>query len=161
MKLNLGFRRLVKDYLTELIAAVAQRHHENPCLVVHTLQHPAPDHLGLPCYIDRNALWRSKVSIDRPRLAIDFNELISPDLVLLSQTDSKLASDGSCVKLYAGLHVFLYEDDFDDDGNMDPLFAAGIVERNTIVEGWGSCALWCCRILDPGILSKSEFPNQT
>ena len=43
--------------------------------------------------------------MDRPRLYVDFNEMVEPDLVLLSQGDEKGDSSGTLVQLREGLRV--------------------------------------------------------
>jgi len=49
--------------------------------------------------------------MDRPRIYVDFNELLEPDLVLLSKTDVRADSSGAEVALVEGLRVYVYEDD--------------------------------------------------
>lgn len=93
--------------------------------------------------------------MDRPRICVDFNEMVEEDLVLLSQTDVKPDSDGNEVHLYEGHPVYIYEPDCDLDGNRDDLVADGIVERNTH-GGWTAAAKWNCRIDHNGIRSASE-----
>jgi len=57
--------------------------------------------------------------MDRPRIYVDFNELLEPDLVLLSKTDvrAELVWGGGC--LVEGLRVYVYEDDTDEHGRPD------------------------------------------
>lgn len=90
--------------------------------------------------------------MDRPRLYIDLNEALEPDLFLLSQGDTKPDSAGGSVHLEEGLRVYVYN----DDGEPDPFVAAGTVERNT-AGGWSSAARWCCRIDEDGIRHLSEL----
>ena len=47
-----------------------------------------------------------------PELYVDFNEMLEPDLVLLSAADSKVAVTGEQISLRAGLQVAIYMDDF-------------------------------------------------
>ena len=42
-----------------------------------------------------------------PRLYVDFNEMLAPDLVLLSKEDTKVDSHGHVVHLREGLKVIL------------------------------------------------------
>jgi hypothetical protein len=66
-----------------------------------------------------------------PRLSVDFNELLAPDLVLLSKHDTRLDADGNIVHLYDGLAVAIFSDDnLGPDGKPDNLVATGIVEQN-------------------------------
>ena len=91
-----------------------------------------------------------------PRLHVDFNEMLEPNLVLLSKEDTKVDSQGNVVILREGLPVQIYDDDSDVDGKVDNLVAAGVVERN-VATGWGAVAKWCCRIDSNGIRHESEL----
>lgn len=91
-----------------------------------------------------------------PEIYVDFNEMLAPDLVLLSAEDSKTATTGEQISLRAGLQVAVFMDDFDDEGNRDDLIAFGVVEANTSV-GWAEHVKWCCHIDDLGIRRRSEL----
>lgn len=92
-------------------------------------------------------------NMDRPRIRVDFNELVEFDLVLLSQTDLVVDSNGNEVLLSEGLNVFIYEFNNYDDGTKEYLLANGVAEiNNTEVNGqWTRTAKWCCRIDGNGI----------
>lgn len=90
------------------------------------------------------------MKLDRPRIYVDFNEMVEPDLVLLSQTDIKTDSQGAPVQLAEGLPVHVYMDDPDEHGNPGALIADGVVESNP-GQGWAAAAKWCCRIDKNGI----------
>ena len=92
----------------------------------------------------------------KPMLYVDFNEMLEPNLVLLSVTDTKIASDGAAVFLSDGLEVAVYMDDTDEHGHPDNLMATGVVETNRST-GWGAHVKWCCRIDVKGIRHESEF----
>jgi hypothetical protein len=96
-----------------------------------------------------------KGTMRRPRIYVDFNELLEEDLVLLSQTDVKPDSSGAPIQLQVGMRVHVYSDDVDEHGNPDNLVADGVVELNT-AGGWASAAKWCCRIDRAGIRNESE-----
>ena len=91
-----------------------------------------------------------------PRLYVDFNELLAPDLVLLSQHDTKRDTNGNMVHLHEGLAVSIFSDDADANGKPDNLVASGIVERNSN-EGWAKHVKWCCRISAEGIRHESDL----
>jgi hypothetical protein len=91
----------------------------------------------------------------RPLLYVDFNELLEPNLVLLSAADVKIALDGEAVLLREGLEVSVYTDDIDEFGRPDSLVANGVVELN-VATGWGAHVRWCCRIDECGISHQSE-----
>jgi hypothetical protein len=88
--------------------------------------------------------------MDRARLYVDFNEMVEPDLVLLSKTDEQVDSSGRPVRLYEGLSVHVYMDDPDEHGKPGALVADGLVERSPGT-GWTAPAKWCCRIDSKGI----------
>jgi len=92
-----------------------------------------------------------------PRIPVDFNEMLGSDLVLLSQTDTRVDSSGATVVLAEGLAVLIYDEDVGADGQPDYLVASGIVERNTSDASWGQAAKWCCRIDSRGIRHQSEI----
>ena len=92
----------------------------------------------------------------RPAFLVDFNEMVEPNLVLLSKRDNKIDSKGNVVSLGDGLEVIVYMDDTDAGGGVDNLVASGIVERNRS-SGWSAHVKWCCRIDIAGIRHQSEL----
>jgi hypothetical protein len=91
-----------------------------------------------------------------PRLSVDFNEMVAPDLVLLSRHDAKPDANGEMIHLYEGLAISIFDDDLDDHGQPDNLVAVGVVERNRD-KGWSRHVKWCCRIGPGGIRHESDF----
>ncbi len=85
------------------------------------------------------------VELDRPRILVDFNEMVEEDVVLLSREDVRFDSSGSLVEFRLGLRVYLYAEDADDTGVPCHLLATGIVERND-ADDWSSSVRWRCRI---------------
>ena len=53
--------------------------------------------------------------MDTPRIPVDFNEMVEPDLVLLSQTDVRVDSAGTEIQLAPGVRVHIYETSDDDE----------------------------------------------
>ncbi len=94
--------------------------------------------------------------MNKPRLYVDFNEMIDSDLGLLSKTDYKLDSAGNEILLFEGLIVHIYSDDVDDHDKIDNLVASGIVELNKH-GGWASVCKWNCRIDSHGIRNQSDL----
>lgn len=90
------------------------------------------------------------------RISVDFNELLEPDLVLLSKTDTRADSAGAIVVLHEGLSVHIYEEDVDANGRPDNLIADGVVEKNQSNIDWTRSAKWCCRIDRLGVRHESE-----
>ncbi len=94
--------------------------------------------------------------MNRPRLYVDFNELIEPNLVALSKDDTKLTLTGENILLREGLLIEVHSDDVSDEGEPDNLIASGVVERNSKT-GWASHIKWCCRIDGNGIRHESDL----
>ena len=84
-------------------------------------------------------------NLDRPRINVDFNEMVEDDLVLLSKYNAKEDSAGRMVELREGLSVFVFMDDSDEHGSPGALIADGLAERITGV-GWDGAARWACRL---------------
>jgi hypothetical protein len=95
--------------------------------------------------------------MDKARIAVDFNELVQSDLVLLSKTDLVLDSAGNVVLLTVGLPVSIYEYNKYADGTPEYLLADGFAELNDpAVNGeWSKSAKWCCRIHARGIQNET------
>jgi hypothetical protein len=91
--------------------------------------------------------------LDRARIRVDFNELVKPDVVLLSQSDLVVDSAGLEISLAEGLPIFVYEYNRYADGSEDWLLADGFAELNdTAINGeWSKAAKWCCRINEHGV----------
>lgn len=83
--------------------------------------------------------------LDRPRLPVDFNEMVEEDLVLLARDDKKRDSAGAVISFSEGMRVHLYMEDADEGGAPRLLLATGTVEKNTS-DGWSAGVRWCCRI---------------
>ncbi len=94
--------------------------------------------------------------MDRPRIYVDFNEMLEDDLVLLSKYDHKVDSTGNIISFYEGMSISIYTDDVDDNGKIDNLIADGVVELN-IDKGWSAHVKWCCRINELGIKHESDL----
>lgn len=97
--------------------------------------------------------------MDRARIRVDFNEMVEPDLVLLSKSDVRTDSAGNEIMLTVGTQVYIYCPDVNDFGQKDNLIADGYVERNTF-GGWTSAAKWCCRIDERGIRWESDLLSE-
>lgn len=65
-----------------------------------------------------------------PRFRIDFNEMVEPDLVLLSQADVRLDVNGLPDRLVKGMQIEVIEDDADIDETPGFLVASGTAEPN-------------------------------
>jgi len=91
--------------------------------------------------------------MDKARIRVDFNELIEPDLVLLSKTDIVEDSDGNSIELTTGKIISIYEFNEYVDGEKEYLLAEGIAELNNPANNgeWTRIVKWCCRINHKGI----------
>lgn len=92
-------------------------------------------------------------NMDKARIRVDFNELVQPDVVLLSQADLVVDSRGTEVSLTEGLSISIYEYNDYADGEKEYLLADGVVEpNNPVVNGlWCEHVKWCCRVDERGI----------
>ncbi len=86
--------------------------------------------------------------MDKPRIYVDFNEMLDDDIVLLSQNDTKIDSAGNIITFYEGMPVSIYMDDVDCDGKEDNLIAEGIVIKPDLNKyPWSKHVKWCCRFI--------------
>ncbi len=95
--------------------------------------------------------------MDKIRLPVDFNEMIDYDMVMLSQTDTKTDCLGNMVTLYEGMSVIVYEEDRYSDGDIEYLFAEGVVIRHDLARyPVFPHVKWFCQINANGIQNCSE-----
>ncbi|HSH98806.1 MAG: hypothetical protein ACAH07_02205 [Methylophilaceae bacterium] len=92
--------------------------------------------------------------MNKSRIYVDFNEMISDSEVLLSQKDTKVDSNGNEVVFIDGLNVSVYMDDEDENGNRDNLIAEGIAIRN--YTNLYPIARWLLKIDTKGIRHESD-----
>lgn len=93
--------------------------------------------------------------LDRPRIRVNFNEMIATDVVLLSASDTRIDSTGHEVAISEGLRVYLFEEDVADDGSSTFLIATGVAERN-VTSDWSKHVAWRCRIDERGELQRND-----
>jgi hypothetical protein len=89
------------------------------------------------------------------RIKVDFNELVTPDELLLSQKDSVVDEAGNPITLIEGATLGVYEDDPNNDGAPDRLIADGTALLNHY-GGWTSAAKWLLKIDSGGIRRLSD-----
>lgn len=96
--------------------------------------------------------------MSKPRICVDFNEMVTADVVLLSKDDSKLDSAGNEIVFYDGMPVDIYMDDLGDDGRPDDLVASGMAVPYDLsgCPGWAHVK-WCCKIDADGIRNQSDI----
>lgn len=93
-----------------------------------------------------------------PCFAVDFNELLEHDLVMLSQTHERQCLHGTLVQLTEGLVIEVQEENHYADGHHELLFARGVVQANRT--GTWLHVKWCCRLDAAGICSRDTPPGK-
>jgi hypothetical protein len=86
----------------------------------------------------------SPKKIIKPKIEVDFNELIGDSQILLSQTNFKKDVYGKDVFLTEGLEIEIFEVDYDDYDKRDDIVASGYVTqcKNPLYKH----VKWCCKI---------------
>jgi len=94
--------------------------------------------------------------MNKARIYVDFHEMVTSDIVLLSKSDTKADSCGKPITFYEGMHVSIYSDDIGKDGQTDNLIAAGRAIKYDLsnYENWKHVK-WCCKINENGIIHES------
>jgi hypothetical protein len=101
------------------------------------------------------SIWKS---MDRPRMYVDFNEMVTYDIVLLSTQDSRMDSEGNIINFKENLPIHIYTDDSDENGNQDNLMANGIaIKYDLSQDKYWSHVKWCCKIDSNGIMHESDL----
>ena len=87
----------------------------------------------------------------------DFNGLFSECLCLSHGPTCQVRAGGE-LQLQAGMVVTAFDEDADEQGNRDDLFATGTVEPSP---EWLQCrgSRWVLRIDDNRVRSESDIPN--
>jgi len=96
--------------------------------------------------------------MNKARIYVDFNEMVTDDIVLLSKGDTKVDSSGNPITFYDGMHVDIYSDDVDESGNIDNLIASGNAIKYDLsnYKFWRHVR-WCCKINEHGVMHESDF----
>lgn len=91
--------------------------------------------------------------MNKPRIYVDFNEMVTENIVLLSKEDSKINSKGDVISFYEGMPVSIYSDNY-EDGKSDNLIADGIAVKYDLSSfpHW-THVKWCCL----GIIHESDI----
>jgi hypothetical protein len=94
--------------------------------------------------------------MDKPRIYVDFNEMVTENIVLLSKDDAKSDSDGNMKTFYEGMPVNIYMDDISNE-KVDNLIAEGIAIKYDLssFKHWKHVK-WCCKIDENGIRHESD-----
>lgn len=93
--------------------------------------------------------------LDKSRIKVDFNEMIDEDILLLSKTESKVTSSGMLIDFIEGKVVYVYEEDYDENSELDYLIAEDLCEINKT--GNFLHVKWCLKIDKNGIRHFSDL----
>ena len=91
-------------------------------------------------------------------VAADFNGMLERDLLCLAHGDTAKTADGRAVELAAGMHLTAYDQDADEHGGPDDIFASGVVESSP---SYAQCrgSVWSLRIDGDGVRHESDTGN--
>ena len=94
----------------------------------------------------------------KARIYVDFNEMVTNDIVLLSKGDTKTDSFGNTVTFYDGMPVNIYSNDIDENGAIDNLVASGKAIKYDLshYDNWKHVK-WCCKVNEHGVMHESDF----
>jgi hypothetical protein len=95
--------------------------------------------------------------MEKARIYVNFNEMITENIVLLSKDDTKKDSKGNIIAFYEGMPVSIYMDDDDEDGKPDNLIADGIAIKYDLSKYNLNYVKWCCKIDENGIRHESDI----
>ncbi len=96
--------------------------------------------------------------MDKARIYVDFNEMVSEDVFLLSKEDVKKDSFGNLVTFYEGMPVSIYSDDCDDEGRTDNLIGEAVAVKVDLREyPYWKNVKWCCRVDMDGLMHESDL----
>jgi hypothetical protein len=125
-----------------LHCSLRESHADDPIVAISTPGYEALEDGQTTFRVHKNQLVDL---LDRPRIRVDFNDMIAQDLVCLSRDHSARNSAGDLISLHEGMQVHLYMEDADETGVPSNLLATGLVERND-AEDWSQSFGWQCRI---------------
>lgn len=96
--------------------------------------------------------------MDKARVYVDLNEMVTDDIVLLSKDDTKADSMGNIITFYEGLPVSLYSDDASNSKETDNLIFEGTAIQYDLKSypGWGHVK-WCARIDWNSLMHESDM----
>ena len=94
------------------------------------------------------------------RVYVDFNEMVTPDTVLLGRGDTARDALGNAVHLHAGMPIGVYMED-EWEGEPDNLIADGtVVPYDLSGPACWAHVKWCCRIDGQGIRHETEVAGK-
>lgn len=90
----------------------------------------------------------------KPKIEVNFNEIIDDFKILLSQSDMIIDSEGNEILLKEGLEIDIFEPDYDEQNNRDDIVASGFVTE--CISPLYKQVKWCCKIDKKGIKHISD-----
>ena len=90
----------------------------------------------------------------KPKIEVNFNEIIDDFKILLSQSDMIIDSEGNEILLKECLEIDIFEPDYDEQNNRDDIVASGFVTE--CVNPLYKQVKWCCKIDKKGIKHISD-----
>lgn len=96
--------------------------------------------------------------MDKARIYVDLNEMVTEDIALLSKDDAKTDSQGNLIAFYDKMPVSIYSDDASAIGETDNLLAEGIAIKHDLKEHpcWEHIK-WCVRIDWNSLVHESDL----
>ena len=96
--------------------------------------------------------------MDKARVYVDLNEMVTDDIVLLSKDDTKVDSMGSIITFFEGMPVSLYSDDASNSGETDNLIFEGTAIKYDL-KGYPEWrhVKWCVRIDWNSLMHESDM----
>jgi hypothetical protein len=92
--------------------------------------------------------------MNKPKIEVNFNELINGGMILLSQFDFREDINGNKIYMKEGLEITIFEPDY-EEGKRDDLIANGYITKcnNKLYKK----VKWCCKINKKGIKHESDL----
>ena len=89
----------------------------------------------------------------------DFNGILAPGLLCLSHANEVKTASGNIISLQEGMVLTAYDQDADEKGKADNIFASGVVERSP---SYAQCngSIWSLRIDSDGIRHESDIAKK-
>lgn len=100
--------------------------------------------------------------MNKPRIYVDLNEMVTSDIVLLSKEDTEVDSEGTVITFYEGMPINIYSDDLSDNGEVDNIIAEGVATQLDLSNypNWQHVK-WCCKIDLNSMRHESEEENES
>ena len=96
--------------------------------------------------------------MDKARIYVDLNEMVTDNIVLLSKYDTKVDNRDGIITFYEGMPVSLYSDDMSDSGEIDNLIFEGIAIKYDLnnYPSWRHVK-WCAHIDRNSFMHESDM----